>query len=419
MILNKKRILSTILIMGVLGAALGTYFLLRDDDNIIPNSYSSRTFSLSISMLDNGSTIIFPQSNPNYLTINYTSENLSETRLFLNKIDYGKISPNIPTSIIYTAALDGPVTLELRGFYNNEHVITDCRNVTFGKVVACTMGPTIDEGIIEIPYQLYAIIHDPSGDHSESVLNVSKIEYNIALASQSDCIGDPTVDFSLCKNNSYIVPTLDSSPEYEWKYREPHHVYTTVSSSDSTAEPECIGALLGDSYWGFSWRLAWKAYNQQTQFFNGTTTSMFRIFYGLNQTGECLLGKEYADPECLTLNPSNRNDLTINWTQKITMYEHRFQTGSLTNIRLPMVNSSLTITTSDTARDAYPDLPQFIPLLLRTNINGTITSTFIIDDDELTDHITCLIGKDPIYGTFIFSAVASETQATNPLEWLP
>jgi hypothetical protein len=417
---NKKLILGTVFIVGILGATLCSIFLSMSTQNPENPEGPQPTFSLALFNIQNGSSFIFSPGDADHLAVNFTSGNLTEVRLYLNDVNVGEISPNIPLHVAYSAAIDGPVTLELRGFYNQVQVITECRNITFGKVVSSTLGSVIDTGNLSVPPQLYAIAHDPAGDQSESRLSASDVNYNIALLSSCENIGNPTVDFSLCTNlTPYIVPGLDPSPEFEWEYREPTLISESFTSCGEDEDPWYIGPGRGDTYFGCDWVLEWQLRNEQTHYFNSTDTSTLRLFYGLRMNGSYYVG-DYI-PAWIPQNPLNQPEIAINWTQKITLYSGYSQSGALPNVQLPVVNQSLTIETSSTARSAFPELniPESIPICLKTNYNGTITSTFTMDDDDFTDYITCWVGKDPVYGTYIFSTIGSETQTTNPIEFVP
>jgi len=417
LITYKKPILGLVLAIGILGAATlgGAIFSQPGPTQNLENTENTEqslpAFSLTLFNLPNESLILFPPGDSDLVAVNFTSGNLTEVRLYLNDVNYGAISPNVPVRVPYSAAIDGPVILELRGFYNETQVITERRNVTFGKVISCTLGPTIDEGIIDVPPQLYAILHDPAGDHSNTYLNISRNEYNVALASSSGAIGTPTVDFSLCPEEA--VP-LQSS-DYEWQY--PWHSYDMgLWSSTEEEDRNAIGPGLGDSYYGCSWVLEWQLCYELIKYFNGTDTSTLRLFYGLRLNESISVGAPYCPPAWEAANPLYQPESEINWDKKLYMSARGSYSRSRSPVHLPMVYQSFTIAVSESARQTYPDLPPSIPLSLKTNLNGAITTKFTLFDDDAGDFFVLYYGFDPVYGTWIFSCVGDETRTSSPHE---
>lgn len=362
--------------------------------------------------------------------ITYSSIAMQKVELWLNGQNYGEIesgtSPISKTiTIPYSAAIDGEVSAELKGYRFGVVFLVAQRDFNFSKVVQVDYD-VLNSGNEFVGNKLYSILYDPNGDYSYSGWKEGTTFAMGVGASISIGIGlsvGVEADFLLFEGEANLEYKVTMESGFDFKYETTE--LTKITSGQRGYDPDGMGPGFGDYFWGEVWLIPWKFMAVHKVFWSGEEIWIDpMLYYGVERTATALVIASQAPQEWLDLSlyPDYPNE-NVYWidTQVVSGGGgEKFSSEEI--VTTIAVHHSITIDIGASASVKIGAVTTELTLDLQTKVYNEVSTIYTIEryyslmDDDVGDTIVNDVGYDKRFGTFVFRTVQGACRTSNPLE---
>ncbi|MFX1277384.1 MAG: OmpL47-type beta-barrel domain-containing protein [Promethearchaeota archaeon] len=388
----------------------------------------------------NNTQIIFPASSHIYFNFSYVYGDINRVDLYVNNGteitpcgNVWDLSGEYQYEIInYDNRFDGYITAYLVGYWNDVQLANVSRNFFFSKITS-NVDYILDSNTTIIGNHLHMILYDPSGDDSTSKFSSgSTMSMGIGCSVTNGISGqlEVGVDFGLCGIGFGASASLEKKQTtmvgYDFRYEI--STLSSLSSSTSSNDPDYIGPGYGDIFWGEAWWFRWELRNYVRTYYNGTVHNNTMLFYGINRTGEAFypasapnLPDEWANQSVLY---NNYQDVSFFRTVLVKGSPEIMEGEQISTLEARTKKIMIEVSKSAQASIGYSffSMGGKIEITMQEqnyeeeSVGQWIATDYNIHDNEGSDQLSMDIGRDPVFGTYVFRTHYDTTETSNPLE---